>query len=226
MHKSFQAMLVGAAIQDRAIKYADDTVATYIDEWRGERKGGLTLYQLMTMASNLAQYEMSLNPFSENFKWLYSSDAKPIILKTSIVEPPDVEWHPGEKFDYNNINSELLGLVIQEATGKRYADYLSEKIWMPLGAQDGKVWLDREGGQAHTSCCMMARPRDWAKVGLMLLHKGELNGQPILSPQWVEQMIKPSPASPWYGMQIWLGYEEEALPPMFKEQGFAEDRAI
>ena len=52
---------------------------------------------------------------------------------------------PGRRFDYNNVNFQALGFVLEAATGRRYAEYLSEKLWKPIGAGDAALWLDREG---------------------------------------------------------------------------------
>ena len=209
MHKSFLAMLVGAAVSEALITSVDDPVSKYLPAWRGDPRGDITLKQMLEMSSGLAQYRFSLNPLSDDFQWLFGSDVVPIILNT-----PKADWAPGDRFDYNNINSEILGLVLQEATGKRYANYLSEKIWQPIGAKDGRVWLDRDGGQAHTSCCLYARPRDWAKVGMMLANKGVINNRRVLRESWVNRMIAPSPTSDWYGFQIWLGYNDKPFPPL------------
>ena len=209
MHKSFLAMLMGAALSEALIGSVDEPVSKYLPAWRDDPRGDITLKQMLEMSSGLAQYRFSLNPLSDDFKWLFGSDVVPIILKT-----PMADWAPGDRFDYNNINSEVLGLVLQQATGKRYADYLSEKIWQPIGAQDARVWVDSEGGQAHTSCCLYARPRDWAKVGMMLANKGVINNRRVLRSTWVDRMIAPSPQSDWYGFQIWLGYNDKPFPPL------------
>jgi len=208
MHKSFLAMLVGAAISEALITSVDEPVSKYLPAWRDDPRGTITVKQMLEMSSGLSQYAFSLNPLSDEFQWLFGTDMVPIILKT-----PMADWSPGDRFDYNNINSEVLGLILQEATGKRYAEYLSEKIWQPIGAQDGRVWLDAREGQAHTSCCLYARPRDWAKVGMMLGNKGVINNRRVLRQSWIEQMITPSPRSDWYGYQIWLGYNDLPVPP-------------
>lgn len=208
MHKTFLAMLIGAAISEALIGSVEDPVSIYLPAWRDDPRGKITLKQLLQMSSGLRKEEFSLNPLSDDFQWLFGTDVVPIILDT-----PLAEWSAGDEFDYNNLNSEILGLVLQQATGKRYADYLSEKIWQPIGAQDSRVWLDSEDGHAHTSCCLYARPRDWAKVGMMLGNDGAINNRRVLRASWVEEMIAPSPRSDWYGYQIWLGYNDLPVPP-------------
>jgi CubicO group peptidase (beta-lactamase class C family) len=81
-----------------------------------------------------------------------------------------------------------------------------------MGGDDALVWLDREGGSAHTSCCLMATAMDWARLGELMRNRGELNGRAILPASWVDQMIAASGVHPWYGMHTWLGYPKEPNP--------------
>ncbi len=159
------------------------------------------------MSSGLAQYDFTLNPFSDDFRWLYSSNTLPYVLKT-----PMADWNPGTRFDYNNINAELLGTVLERASGQRYAEYLEKKLWQPMGGQQALVWLDSEFGDAITSCCLMATALDWARIGQLMLNRGDINGNRIVSADWIDAMIHQSPVSKWYGLQTWLAYEIEVNP--------------
>jgi CubicO group peptidase (beta-lactamase class C family) len=207
MHKTLVAMLIGIALDRGLIKSIDDPIGRYLAEWRTDPRGKITLRQLLTMSSGLIQRGFSINPASEDFAWLFGSHVEPVILHT-----PLADWAPGSMFDYNNLNSELLGMVLQRTTGKRYATLLSRLIWQPMGGTDALVWLDREGGTAHTSCCLMATAMDWARLGQLMLNRGELNGNAILPSRWVDEMIATSRVHPWYGMQLWLGYPKDPNP--------------
>jgi CubicO group peptidase (beta-lactamase class C family) len=121
---------------------------------------------------------------------------------------------PGTRFDYNNTNFQALGYVLEAATGRRYAALLSEKLWKPLGAADGAVWLDRQGGDARTFGFIFATPEDWAKVGLMFLHEGACNGRQLVSREYLREMRSPSPTEPRYGLGLWLAHN----PFQVKEQ--------
>ncbi len=115
---------------------------------------------------------------------------------------------PGRVFDYNNVNFQVLGFVLEAATGRRFAEYLSEKLWKPLGCGDAALWLDREGGSARTFGYLFATARDWARVGLLLLHEGEWEGKTIVPSGYIREMLKPSPEEPTYGLGIWLANDE------------------
>jgi len=207
MHKSLLALLVGAAIEDGVIGSVNDPIARYIPQWEDDPRGDITLYELMIMSSGLAQYKFTLNPFTDDFRWLYSGDSQPAVLRT-----PLADWEPGIKFDYNNINAELLGTVLENATGKRYSELLEDYLWKPLGGDDARVWVDSEFGNAFTSCCLMATARDWARIGLLMLNRGRINDHRFVTAGWVDKMVTPSPVSKWYGLQTWLAYAEEVNP--------------
>ncbi|MFQ5636161.1 MAG: serine hydrolase, partial [Gammaproteobacteria bacterium] len=128
------------------------------------------------------------------------------------LRTPMADWNPGTRFDYNNINSELLGTVLENASGERYSALLEEKLWRYLGGDDARVWIDSEFGNAFTSCCLMATARDWARIGLLMLNRGRINGHRVADPAWIDRMITPSSVSRWYGLQTWLAYETATNP--------------
>lgn len=208
MHKTLMGLGIGIAIEDGFIRSVDDPVGDYIDEWRADPRGAITLKQLLQMSSGLGRYGFGLNPFSDALKWLFSGDSVAHLLAT-----PMADWQPGTRHEYNDLNAELLGLVIERASGKRYADYLQEKVWQPMGGDRAQVWLDSDNGVAHTSCCLATPAMDWAKFGVMLVNKGHVNGNRIVSEAWINEMIEPSPNAYWYGYQIWLGYNDPPFPP-------------
>jgi len=142
--------------------------------------------------------------FSQESASLYWQSYLGTDLKTSFYRTP-VEKQPFEEFYYANANPQYFAWLLEKVSGKRYAEYLSEKLWQPIGAQDARVWLDREGGTPRTSCCIQASARDWLKFGLLLMNKGKVNDKTVLSESWVTQMFSPSKMNPNYGYLIWLG---------------------
>ena len=208
MHKTLMGLFIGIAIEDGYIRSVDDAIGAYIDEWQDDPRGQVSIKQLLQMSSGLGQYPFSLNPFGDDLDWLYSGYTTRALLRT-----PLADWAPGTRYDYNNLNSELLGLIIERASSKRYADYLEERLWRPMGGERAQVWLDRPGGAAHTSCCLAAPAMDWARFGMLLLDKGVVNGNRIVAASWIDAMITPSPQAPHYGYQVWLGYDDPPFPP-------------
>jgi len=206
MHKSVLPVLMQAAVEDGSINALADPIGTYITEWQDDPRGDITIEQMLWMSSGLLEYPFSINPFSDSFKWLFASNTTPILLQTPL------DWLPGEKFEYNNVNAELLGLIIERATGIRYTQYLQQKLWGPMGAAGAELWVDDAGGKAHSSCCLLAPTMDWARFGMLLLGSGEVNGRRIVEADFIRRMVSPSPTFEWYGYQIWLGYSRALNP--------------
>ncbi len=227
MHKSVAALMIGAAIDDGAIPSVETPVKTYITEWSGDARGDITIENLLVMSSGLEKFAFTLNPFAEksSFKFLNSSDRLPHLLSAQ------QEWEPGGKFDYNDINAALVAVIVERATGKRYADYLEEKLWRPMGGQTAEVWLDREDGLAMTACCLLAPAMDWARLGVMVKDRGRINGRQTISAAWIDGMLTPSPQSDRYGYFTWLGYtwqpgSEESDAPHAQTEPFVSDDII
>ena len=81
-----------------------------------------------------------------------------------------------------------------------------------MGGQTAEIWLDREDGLAMTACCLLAPAMDWARLGLMMKDRGRINGTQVISAEWIDAMLTPSPQSERYGYFTWLGYNWAPQP--------------
>lgn len=205
MHKTVLAMLLGLAIKDGHIASLDDPVSRYIREWADDARGAITLRQLATMSSGLKVEAFRPSPFSRGMRLVLGTDIESLALDLPTEGPP------GEDFQYMNFNSQILGIALSRAVGQRYADYLSARLWQPLGAPDAAVWLDREDGKARTFCCLLASAPAWLQVGAVLLNDGQINGDRILPANWVAEMTTGSATNPNYGLQLWLGSPADGI---------------
>ncbi|HEX7790566.1 MAG TPA: serine hydrolase, partial [Afipia sp.] len=119
---------------------------------------------------------------------------------------------PETKFAYAGSQTETLGLVLMAATGKRLSDYLSEKIWKPMGAEDEASWTVDGHNQEQAYCCLAARLRDYARFGLLLAR----DGGGIIPDAWVIEATtapegsfrSPRVATSFYG----YGYQTWIMP--------------
>ena len=215
MAKTVVALLIGAAIADGKIRSVDEPASTYLTEWARDGRSRITIKHLLQMASGLGNGEHYEDPFSDVGYMYLGTDSLYIVSGAKVVAAP------GTVFDYNSINTQALSVVLERATGRRYADYLGEKLWGPIGAGEASVWLDEEGGAAKCFCCLFATARDWARVGLLILNGGESGGHQVIPAAWIAEMTTSSALEPDYGYQIWLGnqgirredHEEPFLAP-------------
>ena len=199
MHKSLMGLMYGFALKDGSLPSLDIPVSTYLTEWEGDPRGDITIRQMMQHTSGLTIDPFSMNPFSRTAELFYGGDITKVALETERAEDP------GTRFQYASINSQLLGIILERATGKRLAAYESEHIWKPLGGGKANLVLDREGGIARTFCCFRTTAREWARLGILLANKGKMGETQIVPEDWMETWLTPSPLNPQYGLQVWLG---------------------
>jgi CubicO group peptidase (beta-lactamase class C family) len=205
MHKSLQALLVGVAVQAALIGSIDDRIGDYIDELNVDERGDTRIRDYLQMSAGLKPFGSGSSPFSDALRWLYAKDINAATLAIPQVSSPGVE------FDYHDANTQMLGILLDRVYARPYADYLYDVIWNPVGAGLAEVWLDRDQGVAHHSCCLLARAIDWANVGQMMLQGGQFNGTQVVSEEWIAQQITPN-LTPHFGFQTWLASNAEPNP--------------
>jgi CubicO group peptidase (beta-lactamase class C family) len=149
------------------------------------------------MASGLKPVPFDLSPTGLTDAYLKAPDIEHIVFHLQYGGPP------GKVFEYFSQISSLIAIIVERATGEKYADLLSKELWTELGADDAYVTLDRPGGLARTAASLLAKPQDWVRVGMLFLNDGLVGGHRVLGSTWLSQMTSPSASNPNYGFQIW-----------------------
>lgn len=196
--KTVVGLLVGIAVHEGHLGSEEDRVAQYVPTW-GDQRASITLRHLLQMASGLRRSGSQINPWSDLVQMHMGRDARKVALQVP------AETEPGAVFSYNNVNTQVLSHVLEQATGEPIASYLSRTLWRPIGAQPASWWLDRPDGTAKTYCCLLATAHDWAKVGELLVNGGRVGSQQVVPQAWIERMLTPSPVHAHYGLHVWLG---------------------
>src|SRR3712207_829338 len=134
--KSFVSALVGIAIEEGYIESVEDPITKYIPELKGPRMDKITIRDLLTMSSGLkyAGEGDGGGPFGDDAKTYYD----PNLRERALTIEPEVE--PGRRWEYNNYHPLLLGMILERATDRHVATYLSQKIWQPLGMEADGSW--------------------------------------------------------------------------------------
>ena len=199
--KSVVSMLVGAAIQDGYIESVDEKVTDYLPRLRGSAYDNTRIRDLLQMASGVAWDETYDDPESDinRVNW------ETLALYDYLRALP-AEGAPGETFNYNTAETNLVGNLLRAAIGNNLSTYLERKIWQPFGMADDAWWnLTEPGGGEFGGCCINATLRDYARLGLFALNNGRLaDGTPVLPKDWMAESITPSTGYPYYGYQWWL----------------------
>ncbi len=207
MAKSIVSLLVGIAIDEGKIGSVDDPLTKYIPEYINDKNSNIKIRDLLTMSSGIEWNESYINPFSVTTKAYYGNNLNSIVLNAKAKE------QPGVKFDYITANPQLLSMILKKVTGMPLAEYASEKLWKPLGAEHIASWsLDKEGGDEKAYCCFNSNARDFARIGQLILNKGKWNGRKIISKEYVEKALTPASNLvneegqhvDFYGYQWWL----------------------
>ena len=204
MHKTVLAMMVGIAIDEGIIESVNEPASKHLIEWRDDSRNQITIKHLLQQSSGLDYPEFSFHPLSEFNQLMLGEDVTKMTLRQLAYRQPN------EIFEYNGVNPQNLGLLLQRAYDKRYADLLSEKIWQKVAQDDASVVLDSDKNQMpRTYCCLNATARDWLRIGTIILNEGKFKDEQIVSKSWINEMKTPSITNPNYGYLTWLGTEHQ-----------------
>jgi len=207
--KSFYAALIGISLDKGEIKSLDEPVGNYIDSYNDDGKSEITIRQILNMTSGLEF------PSHEHEMMFFEEDHLEYALNVG------VESTPGEKFQYNNVNSMLMGEILKNATGKTAKELIEERIFSKIGIQNYTAWVD-SAGNTLTYCCLDMSARDYSKFGLLFSRDGRWNDNQIISEDYVEESLQlywgKTPSMGWshsdtrgYSLQWWISkYDDEA----------------
>ena len=213
MAKTIVAMLVGVALSEGRIRSLDDRAEQYVAELTGTPYGETPIRHLLTMSSGVR--------FTENYS---GADDVATLARLSVLGESEGgaatvmpfrtrDRAPGERFYYSSAETQVLGLVLRAATGKPLAEYLSAKIWQPMGAEADASWAMDKGGYEAAYFAVNATVRDYARLGMLLANDGALDGRPIIPAGWVRaattpaaRQFEPGHTSSFfgYGYQTWI----------------------
>lgn len=204
--KSITSLLIGAAIHEGKIASVNDPVGKYLPEFNEGEKAKVKIVDLLTMSSGSNWNESYANPLSETTELYYGTDVYKTATRVNIVKLP------GTYHAYKSGDTQLLGLIIEKATGKSLSAYAAEKIWQPLGAEHAALWsIDKPNGNEKAYCCFNSNARDFAKLGQLMLDSGKINGMPVIDSAFFRKSVTPckimdennTPCN-YYGYQWWI----------------------
>lgn len=205
--KSLTSTLVGAAIRDGHIRSMDDKVSDYIPQMKGSAYDAVSIRQLLTMTSGVRWNEDYGDPNSDvaRFNKHQPEDGVDALVSYLRRLPRDVP--AGTRWLYSTGETNLVGILVSQATKKPLAQYLSEKVWGPAGMEQQATWILSKTGQEISGCCIQAATRDFARFGQFILDGARVNGQSIVPEGWLAEATTErtgiGQAGRGYGYQWW-----------------------
>lgn len=208
MAKTVVTMLLGLAIEDGYIDSLDQPLIELLPEFADDPKAQqATIGSLSTMTSGFDWDEHYYSPFSPTVALLYSNNVGRFLLKRSFSHDPE------EHFYYSSASTQLLAMSIERALTKNdpsltLSEYLSRKLWQPLGMNDAALWHLDGTGMELGYCCLNTNARNYAKLGQLMLQGGAWNGEQLIPAAFAERM-RTSKAVPYYGYSTWINPQHE-----------------
>jgi CubicO group peptidase (beta-lactamase class C family) len=197
--KSVFSMLVGAAIADGYITSTEDNVIDYLPALMETTYQQVTIENLLQMSSGV---EWNLNEHNPDWKTAKSMTVEELV---DFLGSKNRYAEPGESFNYNDAEVNLLGVAVAAAVGVYLATYLEKKIWQPFGMESDASWMSYPGGLQTAACCFSATLRDYGRLGLYAMNNGRLAvGSSALPENWMELSTNPSKGADNYGYLWWL----------------------
>lgn len=214
--KSITSTLVGAAIVDGHIRGLDDMVVDYVPTLAGSAYDGVSIRDILVMASGVEWNETYTDPSSDRRDLLRAQvEQRPGGAMEVMAALPRAH-EPGTHHTYSTGETQVLAEVVYGAVGMPLADYLAQRIWQPYGMEaDANWWLDSADGVEIGGSGLSATLRDFARFGQFFLDGGMIDGEPILPEDWTETAGQPQDLSNGetieYGYMWWPGWTEPSI---------------
>lgn len=187
--KGMASFLIGVALEEGAIASVDDLVTKYDPSLKGTSYDGVTLKQVLEMSSGVR--------WDEDYGRLDSDLVQSVVAMQigsldEFTRQVPREHEPGSYNRYASIDTHVLSMVLRGATGKPYAEYLSEKLWSRLGVEEDAWILADSLDEPLAFGGMNVRLRDMVRFGALYLNDGRnLAGEQLVSADWVRESTVP-----------------------------------
>ena len=212
--KSFISALVGLAVEEGRIRSIEDPITTYLPALEGSAYDGVRIKDILQMSSGAAWDETYGDPDSDinRFGRILAIGGSLNEFATTLAR----EREPGTFNQYNSPDTQVLGWLLVETTGRPIAAYMEEKLWVPLGMENDAFWMIDSDGMEMAFGGLNATARDYAKLGELYRNDGRFQGEAILPAHWVRASVTPDAPhllpgdhelSDWeigYGYQWWV----------------------
>ena len=214
--KSITSTLAAIAIKEGLIAGLDAPVTDYVPVLKGSAYDGVSVRDVLMMASGVRWNETYTDPDSDRRALLRAQiSQKPGSAMKLMASLPRAA-PPGTVNNYSTGETQVLGEIVRGAVGKPLSEYLSEKIWVPYGMEaDATWWLDSPGGVEIGGSGLSATLRDYGRFGQFFLEGGTIEGESILPEGWTHEASSPKTLKDGtalaYGYMWWTGWTAPSI---------------
>lgn len=169
MAKSLVSIAVGIALRDGKIKSLDDRADQYAPRLKGTLYGETKIINLLRMASG-AKFDELYNGKDDLARFSQAASAQDAAFAAQLITERVAPQ--GEKFSYASSETDVLAHVLFGATGQNLSDYLTTRLWQPMGAETSALWRSDKNGIERAGGNLNATARDYARLGVLLANDG------------------------------------------------------
>jgi hypothetical protein len=210
--KSITSTLVGAALRQGYIRSLSDSVTRYVPALIGSAYDGVTVRDVLMMASGVRWNETYTDPSSDRRRLLDAQISQVPGSALAVMRSLPRAAEPGTRNNYNTGETQVVAEMLRAAAGRPLATYLSERIWSRFGMEaEATWWLDSPDGTEIGGSGFSATLRDYGRFGLFILGVGVAAGDSILPAGWVGEATTPKTlrdgSALEYGYLWWPGRE-------------------
>lgn len=201
--KTIISLAVGI-LQDRKLISINDRIKKYLPYL--PLKDKTTIKDILQMSSG---YEMKKHLFLVDMGFDYFA-----YNLTDRLINYKVAYNPGEYFVYKNLNTQILGLLIEKVSKQKLNEFIYDNLYKYVGKEKAEWNTDRVGN-AKAFCCLYLTNEDFLRFGKIILDKGKIGDKVIVSEKYINEMFNPNPKltvirrqgksekNTFYGLQCW-----------------------
>ena len=216
MAKSITSILVGLALADGSIRSLDEPITAYVPELSHSAYDGVTIQQALDMRSGANYLEVYVadqpnllaTAFEESFveRRTHFADYARVMTRA---------YPPGTHYNYSTFETCVLGWVLERATKRPLAEYMTERLWKPAGMESYGFWMldgPDQAGREFAGGGYNATARDYARIGLLMLNAGRVGDRQVVPERWVRESTQPAVRQAADPTEPEVGYHDQWWP--------------
>jgi CubicO group peptidase (beta-lactamase class C family) len=212
MAKTIVGLAVGMALAEGKIASLDDIVAKYVPTLSGMPYGETSIRNVLRMSSGVA-FRVVYDGDDDLARFTRARNTHGSIAALRMFETREAEQ--GTRFHYASSETVILAVLLRAVTGITLSEYLTSRLWQPIGAEADATWIKTKDGTETGSGSFNATLRDYGRLGMLLANDGAVGARQVVPKEYLmeatdwhrhPQAFAPRRATPFfgYGYQFWI----------------------